>query len=152
MHFIYGECGCNISAAARLYRERYPNAERHPDYRVRKSGGRPQADYEDMVLDEVENDAGTSVRAIEMNTGVPKSSAQRISNDTNTIHTTCNVCKPYYRRTTYPEWNFVEECQPKIKKIRKFWTKYAGRTKQHARKMASLTSITYMDGILRTHI
>ncbi|KAL3273427.1 hypothetical protein HHI36_014871 [Cryptolaemus montrouzieri] len=45
---------------------------------VRKNGGRPQADYEDMVLDEVENDAGTSVRAIEMNTGVLKSFAQRI--------------------------------------------------------------------------
>ncbi|KAL3265612.1 hypothetical protein HHI36_009816 [Cryptolaemus montrouzieri] len=94
MHLIYGECGCNASAAARLYRERYPNAERLPDYRVfvhvhesysvgrlphvRKSGGTPQADYEDMVLDKVENDTGTSVRAIEMNTGVPKSIAQRI--------------------------------------------------------------------------
>ncbi|KAL3269453.1 hypothetical protein HHI36_008523, partial [Cryptolaemus montrouzieri] len=76
MHLIYGECGCNTSAAARLCREIYPNTERHPDYRVfvhvhqsyskgrlphvRKSGGRPQADYEDMVLDEVLNDAGTS--------------------------------------------------------------------------------------------
>ncbi|KAL3271797.1 hypothetical protein HHI36_022267 [Cryptolaemus montrouzieri] len=64
MHLIYGECGCNASAAARLYRERYPNAERHPDYRVfvhvhqsysegrlshvRKSAGRPQADYEEF--------------------------------------------------------------------------------------------------------
>ncbi|KAL3287226.1 hypothetical protein HHI36_001703 [Cryptolaemus montrouzieri] len=72
----------------------YPNAERHPDYRVFvhvhqsysegrlphvcKSGGRPQADYEDMVLDEIENDAGTSVRAIEMNTDERKSIAQRI--------------------------------------------------------------------------
>ncbi|KAL3269769.1 hypothetical protein HHI36_008829 [Cryptolaemus montrouzieri] len=86
----YGECGCNASAAARLYRKRYPNAKRHSDYRVfvhvhqsysegrfphvRKSGGRPQADYEDMVLDEVEIDAGT-VREIEMNTGVSKSIA-----------------------------------------------------------------------------
>ncbi|KAL3286882.1 hypothetical protein HHI36_001370 [Cryptolaemus montrouzieri] len=94
MHLIYGECGCNASAAASLYRERYPNAERHPDYRVfvhvhqsysggrllhvRKSGGRPQGDYDDMVLEEVESDAGTSVRAIEMNTEVPESSAQRI--------------------------------------------------------------------------
>ncbi|KAL3288085.1 hypothetical protein HHI36_002536 [Cryptolaemus montrouzieri] len=94
MHLIYGECGCNASTAARLYRERYPNAERHPDYRVfvnvhqsysdgrlphvRKTGGIPQADYEDMILDEVENDTGTSVRAIKMNTGVPKFIAQRI--------------------------------------------------------------------------
>ncbi|KAL3287926.1 hypothetical protein HHI36_002382 [Cryptolaemus montrouzieri] len=94
MHLIYGECGCNASAAARLYRERFPNAEQHRDYRVfvhvhqsysegrlphvRKSGGRPQADYEDMVLDKVENGAGTSVRPIEMNTGVPKSIAQRM--------------------------------------------------------------------------
>ncbi|KAL3284991.1 hypothetical protein HHI36_019120 [Cryptolaemus montrouzieri] len=46
--------------------------------RGHKSGGRPQADYEYMVLDEVENDAGTSVRAIEMNTGIPKSIAQHI--------------------------------------------------------------------------
>ncbi|KAL3273130.1 hypothetical protein HHI36_014584 [Cryptolaemus montrouzieri] len=34
MHLIYGGCGC-ASAAARFYRKRYPNAERHPDYRVR---------------------------------------------------------------------------------------------------------------------
>ncbi|KAL3282195.1 hypothetical protein HHI36_005389, partial [Cryptolaemus montrouzieri] len=66
MNLIYGECGCNTSAAARLYSERYPNAERHPDYQVfvhvhqsysegrlphvRKSGSRPQSAYEDMVL------------------------------------------------------------------------------------------------------
>lgn len=58
MHFICGECRSNASAAARLYRERYPNAERHPDHRVfvslyiaysqgrfpnaRTSGGRPR--------------------------------------------------------------------------------------------------------------
>ncbi|KAL3279477.1 hypothetical protein HHI36_016987 [Cryptolaemus montrouzieri] len=108
MHLIYGECGCNASAAVRLYRERYPNAERHPDYRVfvhmyqsysegrlphvPKSGGRPQTDYEDMFLDEVENDAGTSVRAIEMNTGVPKSIAQHNFKTTPIPSIPCATC------------------------------------------------------------
>ncbi|KOB62356.1 Transposase-like protein [Operophtera brumata] len=34
MHLIYGECLCNANAAARVYRERYSNAERHPAHRV----------------------------------------------------------------------------------------------------------------------
>lgn len=94
MHLIYGECRCNASVAARLYRERYPNVQRHPDYRVfqnvhasysegrlpsvRTSGGRPQRDYDDIVLNEIQNDPSTSVRAIEIATGVSKSNAHRI--------------------------------------------------------------------------
>lgn len=94
MHLVYGECRCNATAAARLYRERYPNAERHPDHRVfislhqlysegrlpsvPRHSGRPRANYEDIVLNEVEQDSGTSVRAIELRTGIPKSSAHRI--------------------------------------------------------------------------
>lgn len=94
MHLIYGECRCNASAAARLYRERYPDVERHPDYRVfqnvhasysegrlpsaRTAGGRPRADHDDVVLNEVENDPSTSIRIIENATGVPKSIAHRI--------------------------------------------------------------------------
>ncbi|XP_026320368.1 uncharacterized protein LOC113230565 [Hyposmocoma kahamanoa] len=96
MHLIYGECHGNGSAAARLFRERYPNLERYPDHRVffnvhqaymegrlpstRRSGERPEAedDYEDVVLGEIANDPSTSVRGIELATGVPKSTAHRI--------------------------------------------------------------------------
>lgn len=93
MHLIYGECRCNGSAAARLYRERYPNAVRHPDHRVfisvhtaysegrlpstRMAGGRPRRDVDDVVLNEVQSDPSISVRAIERSTGVPKSIAHR---------------------------------------------------------------------------
>ncbi|GBP93661.1 hypothetical protein EVAR_65786_1 [Eumeta japonica] len=67
MHLIYGECRCNASAVARLYRERYPNLERYPDRRVFVNvhrsltegghfpnqilaGGRPSFPYEEEVL------------------------------------------------------------------------------------------------------
>ncbi|GBP16079.1 hypothetical protein EVAR_94417_1 [Eumeta japonica] len=93
MHFIYGECRCNASAAARLYRERYPNAARYPDHRVftnvhrllfseghlpnhEHGEGRPANPME--VLEAVEEDPSTSVRAIEITIGVPKSTAHRI--------------------------------------------------------------------------
>ncbi|GBP48001.1 hypothetical protein EVAR_83702_1 [Eumeta japonica] len=73
MHLIYGECRCNASAAARLYRERYPNLERYPDHRVFdnvhhsltegghfpnqiRGGGRPSFPYEEEVLQEVADD------------------------------------------------------------------------------------------------
>lgn len=94
MHLIYGECRCNAGAAARLYRERYPNAVRHPDSRVfvnvhrllsegrfphqAVNEGRPRFDVEDEVLQAVADDPSTSVRAIESSTGVPKSTAHRI--------------------------------------------------------------------------
>ncbi|CAK1591656.1 unnamed protein product [Parnassius mnemosyne] len=94
MHLIYGECRCNANAASRLYPERYPNAQRYPDYRVfinvhqafsegrmpsnRSSAGRPRLDRDEEVLKEIENDSTTSVRAIEEATGIPKSSAHRI--------------------------------------------------------------------------
>ncbi|GBP42233.1 hypothetical protein EVAR_29830_1 [Eumeta japonica] len=95
MHLIYGECRCNASTAARLYRERYPNAARYPDHRVftnvhrllfskshfpnhEYGGGRPANPMEDEMLEAVEEDPSTSVRAIEITTGVPKSTAHRI--------------------------------------------------------------------------
>ena len=94
MHLIYGECRCNASAAARLYRERYPNRERYPDHRVFvnvhrllsegrfpnqvTSEGRPNTSNEDKVLQEVIYDPSTSVRLIEARTGVSKSTAHRI--------------------------------------------------------------------------
>lgn len=105
MHLIYGECRCNASAAARLYRERYPNAARYPDHRVftnvhrllfsegrlpnqTHGGGRPTNPIEEEVLQAVEEDPSTSVRAIETNTGVPKSTAHRIlkRNDLHPYH------------------------------------------------------------------
>ncbi|KOB69989.1 Uncharacterized protein OBRU01_16139 [Operophtera brumata] len=97
MHFLYGECGGNASAAAALYRERYPNA-RHPDYRVfirvhscylegRISGrglggtseGRPQLiDAQDIVLNKVAEDSTISVRDIARREGIAKSTVHRI--------------------------------------------------------------------------
>lgn len=90
MHLVYGECRCNANAASRLYRERYPNAQRYPDYRVfinvhqafsegrlpsdRRNTGRPRLKRDEEVLNEIEYDTTTSVRAIEAATGIPKSS------------------------------------------------------------------------------
>lgn len=34
MHFIYGYCNDNGSAAAREYRDRYPNRQRYPVHRI----------------------------------------------------------------------------------------------------------------------
>lgn len=102
MHMIYGETRYvsnrgnvtyNARLAARLYSERYP--DRNPaTYQVvlrvvnsyregRLPGtssreGRPRTVDEDVVLEEVRVEPGTSVRIIERRTGVPKSSAQRI--------------------------------------------------------------------------
>ncbi|GBP48189.1 hypothetical protein EVAR_27576_1 [Eumeta japonica] len=77
MHLIYGECGGIARRAAALYRERFPRARLHPDYRVfirlhnayvegripgqRGGEGRPRLDNDDDVLDEIEDDPSTSV-------------------------------------------------------------------------------------------
>lgn len=94
MHLIYGDCRCNGHAASKLYRERYPNAERYPDHRVfinvhrvysegylpnaRLNAGRPRADVDAEVLLKIENDSSISVRTIEANTGLPKSAAYHL--------------------------------------------------------------------------
>lgn len=94
MHFIYGLCDGNARQAARTYRERYPNRERYPDYRVflrvnnaylegripgaATSEGRPRIVDERQVLREVERDPSTSVRRISRRTRVARSSAHRI--------------------------------------------------------------------------
>lgn len=94
MHLIYGECRCNARAAARLYRERYPNAERHPDHRVfvnvhrllsenqlptrATRVGRTVVPYEEDVLNAIAENRSISVRGIEQSLGVPKSTAHRI--------------------------------------------------------------------------
>ncbi|GBP23010.1 hypothetical protein EVAR_15684_1 [Eumeta japonica] len=95
MHLIYGECRYNASAAAILYRERYPNFERYPDHRVFvnvhrsltegghfpnqiRAGGRPSFSYEEKVLHEVADDLSISVRGTEERTGILKSTAHRI--------------------------------------------------------------------------
>ncbi|GBP35638.1 hypothetical protein EVAR_33841_1 [Eumeta japonica] len=93
MHIIYGECRCNANAASRLYRERYPKSPRYPDYRVfinvhqvisegrlpsnKSNAGRPRLGRDEQVLAEIENNATTSVRAIEAAMEIPKSSAHR---------------------------------------------------------------------------
>lgn len=125
MHLIYGECRCNASAAARLYRQRYPNAARHPDHRVFgnvnrslsegrfpsqvHSEGRSRLPYDDIVLQAVAEDPSTSIRQIEASTGVPKSVAHRIlkSHDT---HTTSREYKLYYPGTISQELRFVKRC------------------------------------------
>lgn len=103
MHLIYGETRrvstrgnvtYNARLAARLYAERYPNrtptnyeiilrvVNAYREGRVpgtRGPGaGRPRTVDDDVVLDEVRQEPGTSVRIIERRTGIPKSSAHRI--------------------------------------------------------------------------
>lgn len=97
MHLIYGECHGNANAAARLYRERYPNEERYPDYRVfiyvhrsytegvipgrqvnRDAGNILGPDDEEEVLACVEESPDISVRAIERQIGIPKTVVHRI--------------------------------------------------------------------------
>lgn len=102
MHLIYGETRhvstrgnvtYNARLAARLYAARYPNrtpptyevilrvANAYREGRVPGIGaraGRPRTTDDDVVLDEVREEPGTSVRIIERRTGIPKSSAHRI--------------------------------------------------------------------------
>lgn len=97
MHYIYGECQGNARAAARLYRQRYPNEDRYPDYRVfinvhrlyseavipgradhEQDRGDHDLEMEDEVIQRVRDHPGVSVRSIEQLTGIPKSSAHRI--------------------------------------------------------------------------
>ncbi|GFY16418.1 HTH_Tnp_Tc3_2 domain-containing protein [Trichonephila clavipes] len=94
MHFINGKCYGNTFTAVILYRERYLNAERHPEYRVfltvhntysigRLSsihifGGRPQKYNDGTILDEMENFPNISVRSFERTTGVMKSIDHRV--------------------------------------------------------------------------
>lgn len=94
MHYIYGECIGNATAAAALYRERYPNA-RHPDYRVfirvhrcysegiipsqGSGGGRMRdPDVEDTVLGMIDEDPSISMRDIQRRTGIPRTTAHGI--------------------------------------------------------------------------
>lgn len=94
VRLIYGESRCNVMQAdyivgyIRMLNIRYPN------YRVlmnicqaesevclpsdRRNTGRPTWDNDEEVLQEIKIDASILVRAIEENTGVPKSSAHRI--------------------------------------------------------------------------
>lgn len=100
MHFIYGLCNGNARASAREYRERYPNRDRFPDFRVfarvhraytegrlpghqgaREGRGRPQVrnvQQENQVLREVRRDRTTSQRRISRTLGIPRSIVQRI--------------------------------------------------------------------------
>lgn len=124
MHLIYGECRCNASAAARLYRQRYPNAARHPDHRVFgnvnrslsegrfpsqvHSEGRSRLPYDDIVLQAVAEDPSTSMRQIEASTGVPKSVAHRIlkSHELHPYHVTrvqTLLPRDYLPRVTFCE-------------------------------------------------
>lgn len=122
MHLIYGECRCNASAAARLYREKFPNAARYPDYRVFTNvhrtlsegrfpnqminDGRPRMLYEEEVLQEVEADPSVSVRRIEARTAVSKSTAHRIMqrNEFHPYHVQrvqCLLPRDYSERITF---------------------------------------------------
>lgn len=125
MHLIYGECRFNASAAARLYRERYPNSARHPDHRVftnvhrllsegrfpnqAHGEGRISFPYENLVLHAVEEDPSSSIRAIEASTGVPKSTAHRIlKKKTRFTRTTYSEYNLYYHVIIFQELSFVK--------------------------------------------
>ncbi|GBP12801.1 hypothetical protein EVAR_6125_1 [Eumeta japonica] len=97
MHLIYGECRGNASQAAAVYRERYPNLNRYPDYRVfirlhaalregrfpgtgvgGASEGRPQRVNPDEKLRLVAADSSISIREISRHTGISTRTVNRI--------------------------------------------------------------------------
>lgn len=97
MHLLYGETRCNARAAARLYRERYPNEDRYPDHRVFSrvhraytegripgtgvggvSEGRPQRVNEELILREIEEDPSASVRTISRHLDIPRTTVHRV--------------------------------------------------------------------------
>lgn len=97
MHLIYSECLCNALEASRMYPERFPNRV-HPhrqtftrlDLRMRREnrltpgahGGSPAdvalPDVEEDILERVDGDPGTSCRILEQETGISKSTVNRI--------------------------------------------------------------------------
>lgn len=84
MHYIYEEYRGNGVVATNLYRESYSNTLRHPDHRLfinvhrayaegkmprnRARIGRPRMDYDEKVLQGIENDQTISAREIESST------------------------------------------------------------------------------------
>lgn len=97
MHYLYGFCDGNARAAAREYRQRYPNRDRFPDYRVfmrvhnaymegtlpgehAARTGRPvvRFDNEEQILRQLRLDPGISQRQISRNLGIPRSTVQLI--------------------------------------------------------------------------
>lgn len=97
MHYLYGFCDGNARAAAREYRQRYPNRDRFPDYRVflrvhnaymegvlpgthAPRAGRPvvRFDNEERILRELRLDPGISQRQISRNLAISRSVVQRI--------------------------------------------------------------------------
>jgi hypothetical protein len=95
MHFLYGFCNGNARAAAREYRQRYPDRDRFPDYRVflrvhnsylegvlpgqhAPRLGRPVVRDPDNVLRELRMDPMISQRRLSRNLGIPRSTVQLI--------------------------------------------------------------------------
>ncbi|GBP11127.1 hypothetical protein EVAR_79780_1 [Eumeta japonica] len=146
MHLIYGECG-GIARRAALYRERFPRARLHPDYRVfirlhnayvegripgQRGGEGRRLDNDDDVLDEIEDDPSTSVRAIQRRTGIPKSTVHNILKDTDSILTTCVAFKHCFPRLS----KRIQFCRVMLSKIREdpnFLIKFFGLTNRRAR-------------------
>ncbi|GBP39652.1 hypothetical protein EVAR_25476_1 [Eumeta japonica] len=152
VHIIYGECRCNASAAARLYRERYPNLERYPDHRMFvnvhcsltegghfpnqiRAGGRPSFPYEEAVLREVADDPSISVRGTEERTGVPKSTAAQhivFYKEPKCIRFTYEF-KVFSLEIILKGFHFVEQCYRGIMKITNSSKKISGTISWPAR-------------------
>ncbi|XP_057329922.1 uncharacterized protein LOC130670526 [Microplitis mediator] len=101
MIMLYGECHYNARDACRVYAERYPNRARHPNHRVILGAaqrlwdtgnilparvervGRPRdirnLRNEDRVVDAVENDPHTSVRKLERQLQISRTSINPIT-------------------------------------------------------------------------
>lgn len=150
MHLIYVECRCNASAAARLYREKYPNLQRYPDHRVfvnvhrsLTEGGhfpnqiRAGGPYEEEVVQEVANDPSISVRGIEERTGIPKSTAHRILQMPKCIRFTYNEFKVFSLEIILKGFHFVEQCCRGIMKIPNSSKTFSGQMSLHLKKMVT---------------
>jgi len=96
IHFIYGFCNGNASAAAREYRRRYPT-RRAPTYKMFQNIHRRISEHgisssshslrlparlstttQEMVLNEFTRNPGTSIRRVSAQLGISKSSVERI--------------------------------------------------------------------------
>lgn len=69
-----------------------------------------RADYDNIVLNKVQDDLSTSFRAIEQRMGIPKATTHPIRKKHKIIRTKCNVYETFCREIIPDESNFVTLC------------------------------------------
>ncbi|GBO98544.1 hypothetical protein EVAR_1042_1 [Eumeta japonica] len=136
VHFIYGKCQCNANAASKLYRERYPNAQRYPVYRVfinvhqaisegclpsnGSNAGIPRLGRDEQVLADIQNDALPRYALLKQLQEYQKVQHIKFLNVTSFTHITIGVCRLYYRGTIQNGSHFALRCYKSTGKIPNF--------------------------------